>query len=43
MDSWTLQAGYPVVEVIRNYTDGTADINQYRFWLTKEDEIKEQK
>ncbi|XP_037093237.1 aminopeptidase N-like [Pollicipes pollicipes] len=33
MDSWTLQMGYPVVEVKRNYGDGTAQLTQKRFLL----------
>ena len=28
MDTWTLQMGYPVVKVERNYQDGTAQISQ---------------
>lgn len=43
MDSWTLQTGYPVVEVIRNYTSGTAEVNQYRFLLEKGEDGKDEK
>ncbi|XP_044757690.1 aminopeptidase N-like [Coccinella septempunctata] len=32
MDSWTLQTGYPVVTVTRNYKDGTATLTQERFF-----------
>lgn len=32
MDSWTLQTGYPVVTVTRNYADGTAVLTQERFF-----------
>ncbi|XP_061390812.1 thyrotropin-releasing hormone-degrading ectoenzyme-like [Musca vetustissima] len=31
MDSWTLQAGYPLVEIERNYEAGTMEISQQRF------------
>lgn len=37
MDSWTLQTGYPVVEVIRDYSLGTAEVKQHRFLLERED------
>ena len=30
MDTWTLQMGYPVVKVERNYRDGTAQLSQVR-------------
>jgi aminopeptidase N len=30
MDSWTLQTGFPVVTVKRNYQEGTALITQVR-------------
>ncbi|XP_042901838.1 aminopeptidase N [Parasteatoda tepidariorum] len=33
MDSWTLQTGYPVVKVTRDYTAGTATVQQTRFLL----------
>ncbi|CAL1295996.1 unnamed protein product [Larinioides sclopetarius] len=35
MDSWTLQTGYPVVSVIRDYSAGTATVEQVRFLLEK--------
>ena len=41
MDTWTLQMGYPVVTVVRDYTSsGKAAISQKRFLLgePKEDE-----
>ena len=41
MDTWTLQMGYPVVTVVRDYTSsGKAAISQQRFLLgePKEDE-----
>ena len=28
MDTWTLQMGFPVVNVERNYDDNTADVDQ---------------
>jgi aminopeptidase N len=34
MDSWTLQTGFPVVTVTRDYAAGTAAITQERFVLT---------
>ncbi len=30
MDTWTLQMGYPVVDVERNYDQGTATVKQVR-------------
>ncbi|KAG8230708.1 hypothetical protein J437_LFUL009852 [Ladona fulva] len=33
MDTWTLQEGYPVITVTRNYEDGSARISQERFIL----------
>ncbi|KRT78825.1 Peptidase, partial [Oryctes borbonicus] len=32
MDTWTLQTGYPVIHVERNYDDGTATVTQERFF-----------
>lgn len=37
MDSWTLQTGYPLVTVVRDYTAGTAVVNQTRFLLNAKD------
>ncbi|XP_073836599.1 aminopeptidase N-like [Musca autumnalis] len=31
MDSWTLQAGYPLLQVSRNYETGSLEISQKRF------------
>uniref|UniRef100_U5EU86 Aminopeptidase n=1 Tax=Corethrella appendiculata TaxID=1370023 RepID=U5EU86_9DIPT len=31
MDSWTLQTGYPVINVTRDYSKNTADISQMRY------------
>lgn len=31
MDAWTLQTGYPVVNVTRNYEKNTAEVTQHRF------------
>ncbi|CAH0778351.1 unnamed protein product [Bemisia tabaci] len=36
MDTWTLQTGYPLVTVIRNYEDGSATVTQKRFYLYPE-------
>ncbi|ALC41344.1 CG3502 [Drosophila busckii] len=33
MNSWTLQHGYPLVTVTRDYATGSVSINQTRFWL----------
>lgn len=33
MDTWTLQTGYPVVDVVRDYARGTARLHQKRFVL----------
>ncbi|XP_034944912.1 aminopeptidase Ey isoform X2 [Chelonus insularis] len=33
MDTWTLQTGFPVVTVIRNYKNGGASVTQERFML----------
>lgn len=35
MDSWTLQDGYPVVTLTRDYKTGTAQLDQKRFVLSK--------
>ncbi|XP_073841450.1 putative aminopeptidase-2 [Musca autumnalis] len=41
LDSWTLQSGYPVIKVWRNYENGSLEISQQRFMsemnLTAED------
>ena len=34
MDTWTVQMGYPVVNIDRNYIDGTVRASQNRFLLT---------
>ncbi|XP_060657359.1 glutamyl aminopeptidase [Drosophila nasuta] len=36
MDTWTKQAGYPLVSVTRDYTTGRVSVNQTRFWLPDE-------
>ncbi|XP_023324912.1 aminopeptidase N [Eurytemora carolleeae] len=36
MDTWTLQTGFPVLTVQRDYTDSTAIIKQERFLLSAE-------
>ncbi|XP_034476123.1 aminopeptidase N [Drosophila innubila] len=38
MDSWTLQAGYPIVSVNRNYTTASVTVNQTRFWLVDDED-----
>ncbi|CAB3384998.1 Hypothetical predicted protein [Cloeon dipterum] len=44
MDSWTLQTGYPVIHVMRNYEAGTAELTQNRFvtdWLGRSSDDRE--
>ncbi|KAH8308957.1 hypothetical protein KR059_004152, partial [Drosophila kikkawai] len=38
MDTWTLQGGYPLVTLIRDYKTGTVALNQTRFYRGKETE-----
>lgn len=38
MDSWTLQKGYPLVSVQRDYEAATVQINQTRFWTQTEND-----
>ena len=38
MDTWTLQMGFPVVTVSRNYQDKTATAAQERFLIGKSNE-----
>jgi len=40
MDTWTLQTGFPVVTVTRNYDQNTAEIEQSRYLLDKDQESK---
>ena len=35
MDTWTLQMGFPVVTVNRNYNDNSATVTQERFLISK--------
>lgn len=37
MDTWTLQTGFPIVTVIRNYPDKSAHLSQQRFLLLGND------
>ena len=41
MDTWTLQMGYPVVNVQRNYETNEIKLNQERFLLFKDSSIKD--
>ncbi|XP_065352030.1 aminopeptidase Ey-like [Cloeon dipterum] len=44
MDSWTLQTGYPVIHVMRNYEEGSAELWQNRFvtdWLGRSSDDRE--
>ncbi|EDX14831.1 aminopeptidase Ey [Drosophila simulans] len=36
MDSWTLQTGYPVINVTRDYTSRTANLSQERYLLNSD-------
>ncbi|XP_017023713.1 aminopeptidase Ey-like [Drosophila kikkawai] len=36
MDSWTLQTGYPVINVTRDYASGTAELTQARYLLNSD-------
>ncbi|KAH8283988.1 hypothetical protein KR054_006712 [Drosophila jambulina] len=36
MDSWTLQTGYPVINVTRDYAAGSAELTQERYLLNTE-------
>ncbi|KAH8305971.1 hypothetical protein KR018_007348 [Drosophila ironensis] len=38
MDSWTLQSGYPLVTVIRDYQSRKISLNQTRFYLRADNE-----
>ena len=38
MDTWTLQIGFPVINVVRSYRDNTARITQERFLVGKDSE-----
>ncbi|XP_046683122.1 aminopeptidase N-like isoform X2 [Homalodisca vitripennis] len=35
MDSWTVQTGYPVLSVVRDYQNGKATVSQHRFLAVK--------
>ncbi|XP_008186165.1 aminopeptidase N isoform X2 [Acyrthosiphon pisum] len=35
MDTWTLQTGYPVLNVVRNYSAGTVTLSQERYLTNK--------
>ncbi|KAH8257876.1 hypothetical protein KR038_002397 [Drosophila bunnanda] len=43
MDKWTLQSGFPVINVIRDYAAGSAEITQERFLLDTEVSKSQQK
>lgn len=32
MDSWTLQTGYPIITITRNYENNSAEVRQHRFF-----------
>lgn len=32
MDTWTLQTGYPLITVVRNYDEGTAKVSQVNYY-----------
>ena len=39
MDTWTLQMGYPLITVRRNYDARTARVSQERFLVGKSKEV----
>ena len=41
MDTWTLQMGFPVVTVNRNYDSNSAELTQERFLLLKSEDSKD--
>jgi len=43
MDTWTLQKGFPVITVIRDYDSNSATVSQSRFLVTFSPEMKETK
>jgi aminopeptidase N len=43
MDTWTLQMGYPVLEVIRNYSSGTFKLKQKWFLVNPLSQIQNNK
>ncbi|XP_046404994.1 aminopeptidase N-like [Ischnura elegans] len=43
MDTWTLQTGFPVVNVARNYEDGSASLSQERFVITADNKADKTK
>ncbi|XP_059490233.1 aminopeptidase N isoform X2 [Neocloeon triangulifer] len=42
MNTWTLQTGFPVIKVDRNYPDGSAVIKQSRFLLNPDSNVTKQ-
>ena len=42
MDTWTLQMGFPVLTVVRNYQENTAKISQQRFIIGKSNDKENQ-
>ena len=41
MDTWTLQMGYPLITVRRNYDARTARVSQQRFLVGKPQEVSQ--
>ena len=39
MDTWTLQMGYPLITVRRNYDDRSARVTQERFLVGKKEQV----
>ena len=39
MDTWTLQMGFPLITVRRNYDARTARVSQQRFLVGKTEEV----
>ncbi|XP_034664733.1 aminopeptidase N-like [Drosophila subobscura] len=41
MNTWTRQPGYPLINVTRNYNDGTANVTQQRFLQDEQEDARQ--